>query len=157
MANEKSFTFKIISQKAYTLVFTGVTIVNTIIWALKPKIRIVFSSSATVKVAYSLAMRNAISYVVKLYGNLPITMRSGSNVITYVMKQIMKITLAIASSTAGTYVLKQTMKVINLFAASNSISYTAILAQFHALSVYDPQTLSALDSQTLGDLDYTAV
>jgi hypothetical protein len=30
-------------------------------------------------------------------------------------------------------------------------------AQFYFLSTYDPQTLSAMDTETLADLDYTAV
>jgi len=156
MPNEKYLTFKIISEKVYDVVFTGVSVVDTILATFSITNLLSFIITARNYVIFSLSSVMTNSYVVKLSTNIIQSFSSGIGVV-YSIKETLKIAFSFLSETTLVYVFKETLKAITTLSGSIVIVMTPIFALINPLSDYDPGTLGDIDAETLGDLDYTLV
>jgi len=98
--------------------------------------------------------------LVKLLLKPTITIRVKKPTIVATMKQLIKPTPTInIKSPFFTLVMHMLSKVSSwpLIIKKPTFIFAPIIARFHALWEYDNQTLSALDSTTLADLDYSIV
>lgn len=153
-SNEKYFTFKIVSQKIYDIVFDGVSVINTILMSLALTSGISFVLSAYTYIVYSVSSVMTNTMVMKLFTNVVQTFSSNTNVL-YSFKETLKSLVGFSSVISIGYSIRETLKAIAAFSGNIALGMTPILAVIIPLSTHDPKLLSAMDGDTLGDLDYT--
>lgn len=77
--------------------------------------------------------------------------------ITYNISEIKKAVLNLSSNVYITSFLSDILKPdFSLNTVKIGLLFVPIIAQFIPLSIYDPQTLGALDTKTLGEMDFSS-
>lgn len=74
--------------------------------------------------------------------------------VTFVTKFRTKLSQIFRINIINTFIAKLKQKVSTIIFIPSKIIYSPLLGKFFPLSLYDPQTLGALDIKTLADIDY---
>lgn len=156
MKNIKSFVFKIVEGKSFTLKFEGVAFLDTIVMTLRAGVTTISYTLTSLKNAVtSISITNPITYIGKLLSNFEIT-SSITNPISYVMSETSKLVTSLGLSKSivynGTVLVGGGLSLTKNIAMVFSSSY----GYFTKLYEIDPDTLATLDSDTLGDIEFTA-
>jgi len=95
---------------------------------------------------------------VKLITKITQSINSKYIKIVYSIKEIMKFIIEINIGNPIFFISKARQKIIMLLSNGFlSIVATAVYAVFYLLGEFDPQTLGTLDTEILGDMDYSLV
>ena len=164
MANKHSFTTYIRNTHAFTIVTDLISALAS--WRLTVRLRKIkiTINSITLQIKDSVTIRlrrvriTISSTLLKLQESFALTIRLRKIIISAIMHQKMDFPLALLlKKIIITPVMYLRTKLGSITIAVPKIAFTNIIviaASFIALSVYDPQTLLAMDSGSLVDLDY---
>jgi len=163
MHQNKSFITYVNNKKSFTLTVFGFSIVTT--WNIGISVRKIklTISTITLLAKYTLALKmkkvklTFTSSLIKLAMNFTLALKVKKIVFVSVMKQLMQFLFSLkATKITLTCAIKLATKLGSWLPKVPKVSFvlSPILARFIALITYDPQTLTAMDSISLIDLDY---
>ena len=156
--NQKSFTLYKNVSKAFTLIGAGLSLATTFIFRNIMKIRgsytmafvgkaSLFGTIKRIKMTFS-----SVKLSTKITQGFSIKRIKGTYSIKEQLKSLATIKLY---RVVGSYVFRLTQKSSLSMTMHRLVgSFTPTIATFYALSYFDPQSLSALDALTLGEMDY---
>lgn len=156
MPNKKTITFTIVYERVYNLVFEGVSIVDTIVISIATAISHSFVSSALANFINSISLSTSLTMPTSALSNFTNTVYKSISQ-SYIMSQIQKFVLTYLLDTDIAILVSEISKTIASISLAIGLDMTPILAVFSSLSDYDADALSTMDTETLGDLDYTLV
>jgi hypothetical protein len=163
MAQQHSFISYIRNEHSFTLTIFGISVVLTSFVRFRQYLRLAFSDMKLImKFIMPLNVRKIkltiSNTLIKLTMNFTLSLKISRTRFVFVMKQLLKIVYPLKISKI---VISSSMKLFTKLGTwlpkipKVSFVLNMIVAQFIALWVYDPQTLSTMDSQSLITLDYT--
>lgn len=149
----------------FNLTVFGFSVSTSFIATFTQKIKIIISNvTLSTDWSFPLVIKRPLFIItnalVKLLLKPVMTVYIKKPTITAIMRQLIKPTPTINVKTpAFTFIMHLFSKVPSwpLIVKSPKFVFAPVIARFHALWEYDNQTLSALDSTTLADLDYSVV
>lgn len=151
--NKSDFSFQIITNIAYDIVWSGIEVVDTLIARFIQQVTIVAASSANVKADVEITSTNTITAVEELLSVAEASIDMVSTMtVSFISQESLVFTNAIAS--AISFVDRVVIDVASTISQTNAITADAIVATFYLLVDYDPDALSTMDTETLGDIFY---
>lgn len=164
--NTKNFSVYISNTRAFNLVIDGIIYINS--WFLKirvSRIRISVVTSFISKFMSSMVVSpiivDTIVSLVKLMQSISCTVAVKKIRLSVIIKQLIRLpaTETLLSKIDILTSIKETLRMpLQSLAISKIFCYAeVIVAQYNILNMFDPQTLGALDTETLQDLDYNVV
>jgi hypothetical protein len=153
------------NKHSFNLTVFGFSISTSFVVNFKQKIKMIITSiTLSTDWSFPLVIKRPLFVInntlVKLLLKPTITINIKKPTIVATMKQLIKPTPVInIKSPFFVFIMHSASKIPSwpLIIKKPTIVFSPIIARFHALWEYDNQTLSALDSITLADLDYSIV
>jgi hypothetical protein len=159
----KSFVSYIRNEHGFVLTVGGFAVAVTWTINIRQHLTMVINSfKMTLKPVFTLRVKTLrltfVNTLIKLTTKFTVLPRIPKIVVAAIMKQSMGFVASLNVKKIVVYaIMRMSMRIPSfpLRIPKVSIIATAVLARFNLLLTYDPQTLNALDSQTLATLDYS--
>lgn len=155
--NEKSFKIVSVSSKTYNLILSSFDFAVTFLFRIRNKIKITFLASLVSKVTqtFNLKKIKIVISQVKLIVSQTQTLNLKKIRLNISSKLIGKVVSIIKVKNVILFISKARQRIVSsIILKKIKFGFTAILATFFTLAYHDPSTLSVMDVQTLGELDY---
>jgi hypothetical protein len=153
------------NKHSFNLTVFGFSISTSFVVNFKQRIRMTISNiTLSTDWSFPLVIKRPVftfvNSLIKLALKPTITIQIKKPTIVATMRQLIKPTQTIViKAPVVVFIMHLFSKIPSwpVIVKSPKIVFSPIIARFHALWEYDNQTLSALDSTTLADLDYSVV
>ncbi len=155
--NKKSFNLTSVSSKTFNLILSSFDYAVTFLFRINNKIKITFVASLINKFTQTINLKKIRILIsqVKLIVKPTQTVNLKTIRLVAISKLIGKIVSVIRIKNVITFISTARQKIVSsIILKKIKFTFTAILATFFTLAYHDPSALSAMDIQTLADLDY---
>lgn len=155
-SNTKTFRLTNRISKTFQVVIAGFEFATSLFFHIRFTIHQVFNSSVKMKAVTNINLRKVIlSAIAILKSKNLLTINLRQVKLAFTPKEVGKLTINFVEKLPIAFSLKAILK--NLLTVNLKkivLTITMILAHYWRLLDFDPQQLSALDVQTLGQMDY---
>jgi len=157
--NKQSFKLIKSVSKSFSLISTGISVATTLIARFISGVNTSFTPSF--QMVFSIIMRSRTikltSMIMRLITRPLQSINSRRVKIVYSLRERLKATLPITIlDTSSVFVSLRQKLVSTIVLKRIKATYSPTLATFFILGFFDPQTLATLDTETLGEMDYTS-
>lgn len=157
--NKTSFSIISVSSKLFSFILEF-DYALTFLFRIKQLTPILFISSEISKLLSSFTIKKIkISFISKLITNQIQAIAIKKIKLTFIIREIGKMLYPITIKRIQLgFIFTAIQKLVSSFTIKKiKLTFVALYGTFYALLLYDPQTLGALDSKTLGEMDFTII
>lgn len=157
--NKKSFVLIKRVSKSFKLLIDNFQIATTLLFRIIMRMPITFIISVGTRIISTISLKiNLVFSELKLIANIVQTIDDRNIGFIVSISQRLRSIVTIVQHHPILFPLKALLRMITIISEGFShIGFTIILANFYNLAFFDPNDLGTLDSQTLGQMDYTVL